>query len=130
MSKSRPAAMAHVRVEAQHQVSVGMMLDRLDGGFAAHDGDHRTIDLAAIGDGVKGEGNNEADAVVRTDLGLIPPCKGALEHEEPVAERQDGARQREFPRTERRAGAETEHLVGAKFVEIREALDAEDARWF
>ncbi|MET4307105.1 hypothetical protein [Bradyrhizobium sp. RT4b] len=34
-----------------------------------------------------------------------------------------------FPRTERRAGAETEHLVGAKFVEVREALDAEDARW-
>ncbi|MGY3125815.1 hypothetical protein ACVWXQ_009752 [Bradyrhizobium sp. S3.14.4] len=24
---------------------------------------------------------------------------------------------------------ETEHLVGAKFVEVREALDAEDARW-
>ena len=78
---------------------------------------------------MKGEGNNEADAVVRADLGLKPPCKGALEHEEPVAERQDGARQREFPRMERRAGAETEHLVGAEFVEVREALDAEDARW-
>ncbi|MDH2341203.1 ribose-phosphate pyrophosphokinase-like domain-containing protein [Bradyrhizobium sp. SSUT77] len=76
----------------------------------------------------KREGDNEANAIVRADLGLKPPCKGALENEQSIPEWQDGARQREFARTKRRAGAEAEHLVGAKFAEVREALDAEDSR--
>src|SRR4051812_30774501 len=41
----RPAAMTHVRVEAQHQVSVGMMLDRIYGRFAAHHGNRGIVDL-------------------------------------------------------------------------------------
>lgn len=105
-----------------------MMLDRIYGRFAAHHGNRGIVDLAAVGGGVKREGDNEADTIVRADLGLKPPCKGALEHEQPILERQDGARQREFARAERRADAEAEHFVGAKLGEIREALDAEDSR--
>lgn len=66
--------------------------------------------------------------MVGADIDLEPAGEGALEHEEPVLERQDGAGQGEISRAERGAGAEAKHLVGAKFAEVREAFDAEDSR--
>ncbi|WP_409189212.1 hypothetical protein [Bradyrhizobium sp. RDM4] len=78
---------------------------------------------------MKAEWDHEADAMVGADIDVELAGEGALKHEQPVLKRQDGARQREIARAERRAGAETEHLVGAKLAEVREALDGEDARW-
>jgi hypothetical protein len=66
--------------------------------------------------------------MVGADIDLELAGEGALEHEQPVPKRQDGAGQRKIARAKRRAGAETKHLVGAKFAEVREALDAEDSR--
>src|SRR5205823_8376714 len=121
-------AMPHVRVEAHHQVGVGMLLDRFDGDPAAYDTHGGTLDLAAVADRVIAERDHEADAMVGADIDVEASGKGALEHEQPVLERQDRARQGEIPRVKRRAGAEAEHLVGTKLAEVREALDAEDAR--
>ncbi|WP_300215315.1 hypothetical protein [Bradyrhizobium sp.] len=121
--------MAHVGVEAKHQIGVRMLLNHPGCSLASHQPDRGITDIDAVDVALECDGNEQTDAMVGSEVRFEAPRKGALQHKNPVLKSDNGAGCVKIIRLEWRRRATAEYGVGTIRVGIVEVLGAQSSRW-